>query len=120
MDDIIGKINDVLSDEESRKQLSELLQMFMSGEVNDAESGEECETANEEQTSDMPDFSSILKLTGIMSAYSQNDKNSELLLALKPHLSEEKQKRVEKAVKILKLIAVWNVAKESGAIDELI
>lgn len=120
MDDIIGKINDVLSDEESRKQLSELLQMFMSGEVNDAESGEECEATNEEQTNEMPDFSSIMKLTGLMSAYSQNDKNSELLLALKPHLSEEKQKRVEKAVKILKLIAVWNVAKESGALDELI
>lgn len=120
MDDIMGKINEVLNDEESRKQLSELLQMFMSGEVNGADNGECCETANEEQSCDMPDFSSIMKLTGLMSAYSQNDKNSELLLALKPHLCEEKQKRVEKAVKILKLIAVWNVAKESGALDELI
>ena len=43
----------------------------------------------------------------------------ELLLALKPHLKEEKQKKVDKAVKILKLIAVWNIAKESGMLEDL-
>ena len=66
-----------------------------------------------------PDLSSIFKLTGLKSAFSQRDKNSELLLALKPHLKEEKQKKVDKAVKILKLIAVWNIAKESGMLEDL-
>jgi hypothetical protein len=53
-------------------------------------------------------------------AFSQSDKNSELLLALKPHLSAERQQKVDKAIKLLKLIAVWNMAKESGLLDNII
>ena len=45
---------------------------------------------------------------------------AELLIALKPHLSDEKQKRVDKALKLLKILAVWNIAKDSGILNELI
>ncbi len=122
MDDVMGKISELLSDEESMKQLSELVQMMMSDEDQSEEdsseqSEEDVDSSGAENSAS--DLSSIFKLTGLMSAFSQSDKNAELLLALKPHLKEEKQKRVDKAVKILKLIAVWNVAKESGLLEDL-
>ena len=55
-----------------------------------------------------------------MGAMTQKDKNSELLLALKPHLREERQARVDKAIKLLKLLALWNVLKDSGMLKNLL
>ena len=43
-----------------------------------------------------------------------NDNRSQLLLALKPHLSEQRQDRVDKAVKILRLVSLFPLIKESG------
>ena len=123
MDDVMDKVSGLLSDEESVRQLSELAKMFMS-DVN----GEPTDTAEEAPVEDsagsdgggMPDIETILKLTSLAGAFTQSDKNADLLLALKPHLGEEKQKRVDRAVKLLKLIAVWNMAKESGLLKDII
>lgn len=123
----MDKVSGLLSDEESVKQLSELARMFMSGaddsgSVADADSSD-TETDTAEQPADsgggMPDIETILKLTSLAGAFTQSDKNADLLLALKPHLGEEKRRRVDKAVKLLKLIAVWNMAKESGLLKDI-
>lgn len=127
MEDIMGKIGELLSDEESMKQLTELAQMLVSGDGE--ESTSEASESEDSQPQDNSssgtpdsgfDFGSLMKLQGIMSAMNQKDKNSELLLALKPHLREERQERVEKAIKLLKLLAIWNVIKDSGMLKNLL
>lgn len=111
MDDIMNKISEMLSDEESVKQLSELAQMLVSeGDGDDTEEKGTSET----------DISSLLKLSGIIGEAGRQDKNCELLLALKPHLGKEKQNRVDKALKLLKVLTIWNTAKDSGLLQELI
>ena len=113
MEDLMGKIQEVLSDEESMKQLSELAQMFSSESGNDS-------TDNSQQTApDMGfDVSKLLLVQNAMQS-AGNDKNTELLLALRPFLKDEKQAKVDKAVKVLKLLAVWNVLKDSGLMNDL-
>lgn len=107
------KISEILSDEESLKQLTELAQMFMS------ENGEE--KSNEKSGDDKtPDLSEIIRLTSLAGAFSDSDINIELLLALKPHLSEERQKRVDKAIKLLRIFSVYSVAKENGLLEDII
>lgn len=120
MDDMMGKIGELLSDEESVRQLSELAQMFMSGGDSVEEKNGDGEADGNQQGNSGFDISSIMKLTGLFGSVSQSDKNTELLLALRPHLKAEKQKRVDKAVKLLKLIAVWNIAKDSGLLNDMI
>lgn len=123
MDDIMDKISGLLSDEESVRQLSELARMFMSDtEENSEDIPNEDSSSNEENTDtgSMPDIETLLKLTSLAGAFTQKDKNADLLMALKPHLSDEKQRRVDRAVKLLKLIAVWNMAKESGLLKDMI
>ena len=66
------------------------------------------------------DFSKILKLQELYGVFSKNDKNTDLLLALKPHLNEEKQEKIDKAIKILKLLAVWNILKDSGLLKDFL
>ena len=109
MEDIMGRISELLSDEESVKQLSELAQMLVSEEG-----------AENENTSEQPDLSSLMKLTSLVGAASNDTRNTDLLLALKPHLGADKQKRVDKAIKLMKLLAMWNIAKNSGLLQELI
>ena len=111
MNDIMSRINELLSDEESAKQLSELAQML----VND-----EKEANTEDKNADIPDLSSVLKLSSVIAEASENDRNSDLITALKPHLSEEKQKKADKAIKLLKLIAIWEIVKDSGLLQEFI
>lgn len=129
----MGKIGQLLSDEESVKQLSEIAQMFMSeaaaaspddGAANKNEEHTDSISENSDESSASPsgtfDFSSLMKLQGLMGAFGKSDKNTELLLALKPHLKEEKQIKVDKAVKLLRLLAVFNVMKESGMLKDFL
>ncbi|MDE5583903.1 MAG: hypothetical protein K2J08_09380 [Ruminococcus sp.] len=119
MDDTMEKIGKLLSDGESMKQLSELAQLLMNETKNEeSECGEKTENSCE-CCENLPDVSSLMKIAELMGSVSQNDRNTELLLALKPHLREERQQKVDKAIKLLKLIAVWNIAKESGLINEI-
>lgn len=115
MEDFIAKLGEILSDEESVKQLSELAQMLDTENENDG-----VQEKDEKTDSSSIDMEKILKLTGMLSSISEKDKNAELLLALRPHLKEEKQKRVDKAIKLLKIIAVWNMAKENGLLNDII
>ncbi len=113
MEDIAGKLTDLLSDEESVRQLSELAGMLMNG-------GEAPAEGSENNSNGLPDMGTIMKLSGLAGSLSQNDKNAGLILALKPHLSPERQKRADKAVKILKLLALWSAAKDSGLLKDIL
>ena len=121
----MGKIGELLSDEESVKQLSELAQMFMNGSEGEASAEETkadeelSENVDEQEGSGVDfDFGSLLKFTEIMGA--MKDKNSELLLALKPHLKEDRQQRVDKAIKMMKLLAIWNIVRDTGLLKDFL
>ena len=125
-DDTMGKIQEMLSDEESMKQLSELAKMFSSSENDN--NNQNKEMAEEKSEAAFPsgdfglgdiDITKLFKVQEIMSKAS-NDKSAELLLALKPLLREERRAKVDKAVKILKLFAVWTVLKDSGLLSNFI
>lgn len=123
MDDLMGKIQEVLSDEESMKQLTELASsLFSSSEGEGA--GEESESVKEDKKEEDSgggtdfDFSKLLMMGQVMNSVS-NDKNAELLIALKPLLKEERQAKVDKAVKMLKLFAVFNILKDSGMLNDI-
>lgn len=129
MDDIMNKINKILSDPESIKQISELAQMFMSetGNNNKSSNVSDSNPDNSENSSDSDsgafsglDFSKLIKIQEIIGAVSGKDKNAELLLALKPHLSPERQKKADKAIKLLKLLTVWNIIKDSGMLKDFL
>lgn len=128
MDDLMGKIQEMLSDEESMKQISELAQMFSSSDNTETKSSESPSKPDNNRNG-LPggiaglgmgdfDFTKILKVQEIMNKAS-NDKNAEFLLALKPLLREERQSKVDKAVKMLKLFTVWTVLKDSGLLNDL-
>ncbi|MGN0613264.1 MAG: hypothetical protein ACI4JB_05120 [Porcipelethomonas sp.] len=122
MEDMTEKIKEILSDKESMKQIQELAQMFTS-ETGGSTAEDTCKANNEEpqasQSGGSPDFdiSKLFQLQSIMNS-AQGDKTTDFLLALKPLLKEERQERVDRAVKILRLLTIWGVLRESGMLSD--
>ncbi|MBR2152862.1 MAG: hypothetical protein IJ944_06245 [Clostridia bacterium] len=57
------------------------------------------------------DIAGIMKIVGALKN-NVSDQRVNLLVSLKPHLSEKRQKRVDDAVKILRLISLLPMLKE--------
>ncbi len=110
------KLSGLLSDKESVRQLSELAEMI-NNQDNEQKEGN-CEKAYDNDN--IPDIGKLIGLAEILGTSASDNKDTELLLALRPHLSEERRKRVDKAVKMLKMISVISAAKDSGLLDDLI
>lgn len=137
--DLSEKISSILSDEESLRELKELADMLTSTAENDKNpQNDEAESFDEDysekstdsqglngilnsfknesskNSSDGFDMGEIMKLIPVIQGVSESDRNRNFLLALRPFLSYEKQKRLDKAVKLLKIYAIYKAVKESG------
>ncbi|MBR5513920.1 MAG: hypothetical protein IKV85_08055 [Ruminococcus sp.] len=116
----MNRITDILKDKESLRQLSELADMFRSGEFSEDCVETQSEIKSDENSGNMFDMDMMLKITTLAEAVNTQDKNTELLMALRPHLSGQGQQRLDRAVKILKLISVYEAAKESGLLNNFL
>lgn len=157
MDDLSEKINGLLNDEESMRQIRELADMLTGGMTS-----EEHDTANNGTESFDPDYSandpphetpkaekggfdlsSILGMLGgggsgekpsdsggidmgtamqlmsVIGSTGENDKNRALLLALRPLVGADKQAKIDKAVKLMRLYAVFTALRKSGLTDKI-
>ena len=54
----------------------------------------------------------------LSAAFSKKDPNCDLILALKPLLSKDKQQKADHAVKMLRLYNVYTAMRESGILSE--
>jgi hypothetical protein len=105
MDDFSGKLNSILSDSESMNRIREMAASIL----------------GEEQKNSQPtdnaingvDISKIMGIIGKMKSMGNSDREK-LLLALRPHLKEERKQRLDNALKILKLIELAPLLKDSG------
>ncbi len=114
----MGKINEILSDQESMAQIKKLASMMGMGE-NISETPPPVSPAPQIQAgNDMPDISKILMFSQMAKNMTENDKNTSLLIALKPHLSAERQQKTDKAIKFLKMMNLISFAKNSGILSE--
>lgn len=110
MEDLAEKISSVLSDPESMKQLSELAQMLGLPAENIPVPQENDGKPNEQ----MPDVGAIMNLAAKIKEAGQNDDNINFLNALRPLLSDEKKPKIDRAIKILKLLNILPALKDSG------
>ena len=120
----MGRIQEMLSDEESMQQIKELADMLSASSATPEQPSPDSRNSNNSSNNNNNnndigfDFGMIFKIQEIMSA-AKSDKDAELIMALKPHLSAEKQERADKAVKFMKLFSVWETLKSSGMLNDL-
>ena len=105
------------------ENVNEMLEILLSTLGNTSESDDNSD-GKEKKESDGFDFSGInidmiLKLGDIMSSLNSTDKDTELLLALKPYLKEKNQAKIDTAIKLFRLISLLPALKETGIFDNL-
>ncbi len=111
MDDLSEKLAGILNDPESMERVRQMAENIL---------GDNSEAAK--PTSPLEDLGSVLGAADIQSIISiisrlknsGNDPRSQLLNALKPHLSEPRREKVDTAIKILKMLELLPLMKESG------
>ncbi len=119
MDDLSSKLSEILNDPESMQRVRQMAESIL------GESEEEAP-----KPTALPDISGIGdmlgsdELQGIISVISHmksssDDSRVQLIHALRPHLGEERQKRADTAIKILKLLDMLPLLKESGILKLL-
>lgn len=119
MDDLSEKLQSLLSDPESMQNLAELAAMLQ-GNGEEASNADPSQADNTDAVNDNGfDFSKLLLLGEIFSQMQEQDSETQLLLALKPYLSEQRSKRVDRAVKLLRLYSVFLSLKEKGLLNDL-
>ena len=65
------------------------------------------------------DINMIMKLQQVMGQLNGHDKNTDLIMALKPHLKPERQSKADDAIKIMRLISLLPLLKDSGLFGKL-
>jgi hypothetical protein len=115
MDDMADKITELLADPDAMVRIKQMAETLFSGDNEADNKPKQPETGG----FSLPDGFDPMKLMGIMSALNSNDNDNRagLLLALKPHLTIERQQRVDRAVKLLKIASLLPILKEQGILD---
>lgn len=65
------------------------------------------------------DMGTLMKLMSVIQSTGENDKNRNFLLALKPLLNADKQAKIDKALKLLRMYSIFLALKDSGLTDNL-
>lgn len=125
MDDIAGKLSEILDSPEGMENLRSLAGSLLGGMNGSSGQDSGSGPSDSQDGPAMPSMSSddmgtIMQLGSVLSKMGgQNDERTRLLLALRPHLTSERQERVDNAVKILKLVSVLPSLNESGLLSGL-
>lgn len=110
MDDLNEKLAGILNDPQSMEQVRKMAENLF---------GSEAQPAQASESNDFAGFPSGDELQTIMTLMShfkgQNeDDRTRLINALKPYLSEKRQEKAENAIKVLKLLEILPLLKDSG------
>ena len=100
MSEMQDAINQILSDPEAMKQVQSL--------------GEQLGLSKPQPKPEPEGLGALTKLAPLMNSFSADDEVSRLLEALRPFLGEEKRRRLDQAARLMRLIKVIPLIKDSG------
>ncbi len=112
MDDLNAKLAEILNDPQSMDRIKKMTESLLGNE-------EKPNTNALSNLNDMPDAMEMQKIISIMSRLKaeSNDSRAVLLKALKPNLSPKRQEKVDTAIKLLKIIELLPLLKDSGILN---
>ena len=115
MEDVFQKLNSIISDKETADNLKNIINNFNTSSTNssqafDDEKDKTYQNNTKNNSSDIPNFdiNTIIKLKNLMDKFnnSNNDSRANLLLALKPYLTDSKKEKIDLYIKFLKILNV--------------
>lgn len=124
MEDLAEQLKNILNSPEGQKQLQNIAQMI--GGTDKGQGGIDLSSLmqnaapSDQSQNDAPaiDMNMIANIGQMMKNMNTNDKNTQLLLALKPHFGERRQARVDRAIKMIRLFSLLPLLRQSGILSE--
>lgn len=116
MDDISEKLAEILNDPESLNRVREMAEGLLGEQKSEPQKPPDINTVFEQGGFDGAQIAKIMSIVSRLKG-GTDDSRSNLLLALKPHLSVPKQEKVDTAIKLLKLIDLLPLLKDSGLFE---
>lgn len=119
MDDLSEKLAEILNDPESMQRVRSMAENLLGGEQQkDKEHKADINSLFGDSDLDIGQITKIMTVLNRLKSKNE-DSRTQLLLALKPHLSVPKREKVDTAVKLLKLIDMLPIIKDMGLFDSL-
>lgn len=120
MEDISRKISDLLESPDGLDRLKTVAEGLLGDNLfkkeESAKENPEGFALPENLLENIGNMQGIMKVASLL-GNGQKDSRIDLLRALKPHLSPERARRVDKAVSILKIAAILPILREEGLLD---
>lgn len=116
MDDMMSVIQSAMQNPETMAQLNAIAQSLFSGDNQTQQNTTLPDSIPSPPTQNTGDID-IQKLMSVASAIkntNQKDTTIDFLFALKPFLKSEKQLKADRVIKLLRLLAILPILKESG------
>ena len=108
MNDIFQKINSIMSDKETADNLKNIIDNFNTSSQDKSQTSED--NSEHSSNNDFPNFDidTFLRLKKIMDGMnsSKNDSRTNLLLSLKPYLTDSKKEKIDQYIRFLKIASV--------------
>lgn len=124
MDDLAGKLGEILNSPEGMKQVQELAGMLglnSNGQVSTPEPQPAAQPASTGLAGVSPDMvNAMMQLAPMLSRLQQDDDTTRLLHALRPLLSEERSQKVDRAIQMVRMIHLLPMLQESGVFSSLL
>lgn len=106
MDELESRISSVLGDPEQMEKITRLAQSFMTGSGNGA-------SPTNTDTGAMPDAEMLSRIAQLMNQGGDREKGERAMLeAIAPYLSDKRRGKMEKALRIAKLVRIARLAME--------
>jgi len=118
MEDIAKKLSELLNSPEELESVMGMAQMLLGTPPEVETPGEPAADQSEQGGLNLSsnEMAAMMKMLSAFKGADTSDDRVRLLLALKPHLSGERQKKADQAAKMLRLVPLLPLIKESGII----
>jgi len=117
MDDLAEKLIKMLGSQENIEKIKNFSKVLKDEDLNSDNAGNKLnEEASQAIEQDFPadTLNIVMKLMPILSSVKKEDKNTRFLGALRPLLSEKRQKKLDESVKMMHIIRILPLLKDKG------
>lgn len=116
MDDIAGKLTELLSNPDILDTVKNLSGLFGAPANNESDknTSEENENGTGFPDIDLGTMATVMKLIPLINSFSADDETIRLLNALRPFLGKERYKKLDGAIMLVRLMRILPALRESG------
>lgn len=118
MDDLAEKLMKMLGSQENIEKIKNFSKVLKDENLNTENAGEKL-NKEDSQIDGVQDFpvdalNTVMKLMPLLSSINKEDKNTKFLGALRPLLSEKRQKKLDESMKMMQMMKVLPLLKDQG------